>query len=170
MRIDQDKFILIGKVGAATGLLGELKIISFTESPEDIFEYDQWYIKKNNTWLAVTLDKSAKRGKYLVAKWLDCSDRNSAQQWTNCDIAIKRSQLPTLDQGQFYWVDLEEAIVKTMTGQELGRVKEVMETGANPVLIVEGKERILIPYVKEKIVKEVNIELGEIIVDWDISF
>jgi 16S rRNA processing protein RimM len=52
----------------------------------------------------------------------------------------------------------------------LGVIDEVMETGANPVLIIQGEKRHLVPYLLEKVVKEVNLASNYVIVDWDTDF
>jgi 16S rRNA processing protein RimM len=166
----RDGFILVGKVGAPVGLDGCVKITSFTESAEDIFDYCPWHVKKNGQWTAVTLEISAVQGKYLVARIVGCDNRDNAQQWTNSEIAITRSQLPELPAGQYYWSDLEGLTVKTMSGLTLGIVEEVMETGAHPVLVIQGEQRHLVPYVPEKVVKEVNLASNNVIVDWDFDF
>lgn len=170
MSVKLDRYIIVGKVGAATGLSGAVKITSFTQNPEDIFEYDPWYVKQNNQWAEIKLEEAALQGKYLVAKFAGCENRDDARQWTNREIAIKRSQLPELPKGQYYWSDLEDMTVKTVTGITLGVVNEVMETGAHPVLVIEGEQRYLVPYVLDKIVKKVDLTSNHLIVDWDLDF
>ncbi len=165
-----DRYISVGKVGAPFGLEGAVKIVSFTEHPEDIFDYHPWYINKKGNWVEVTLEGEALHGKYLVAKFINSGERDEAQQWTNCEIAVKRSQLPELAEGQYYWSDLEGLTVKTVAGLILGIVDEVMETGANPVLVVQGEVRHLIPYLPEQVIKEVNLASNFLIVDWDQDF
>jgi 16S rRNA processing protein RimM len=55
-------------------------------------------------------------------------------------------------------------------GVELGAVARLMETGANDVLVVKGERERLIPYVKDIYVKSVDVQAGEIHVDWDADF
>ena len=52
---------------------------------------------------------------------------------------------------------------------EIGVVSSIMETGANDVLVVGGDRKRLIPYVPE-VVREVNLENGTVLVDWDVDF
>jgi len=170
MSSSADRYISLGKVGAPYGLEGAVKIISFTEDPEDIFDYDPWYINKNGQWVEVVLEGEAVQGKYLVAQFTGCEDRDTAQQWTNCEIAVKRSQLPELPAGKYYWSDLEGLTVKTVEDLVLGIIDEVMETGANPVLVIQGEKRHLVPYLPEQVVKEVNLAANYVIVDWDTDF
>lgn len=164
-----ERFIVVGKVGAPHGIKGEVKITSFTEKADDISEYLSWFLKKEGRWVETRVEKIVSQGKYLVAKLLHCNDRDNAQQWTNCEIAVKREQLPELPEGQYYWSDLEGLEVKTPLGLGLGKVKEIIETGANPVIVVVGEKRHLVPYLPQ-VVNEVNLSAGYIIVDWDAGF
>ncbi len=168
MSINPERYIAVGKVGAPTGLSGAVKITSFTESPEDIFEYEPWYIRKNNEWLEVMLEEATLQGKYLIAKFAGCNDRDQAQQWTNSEISVKRSQLPTLPEGQYYWSDLEGLEVRAADGAVFGNIDEIMETGANPVIVIVGEKRYLVPYLPH-VVKEVDLNSNYMIVDWDMD-
>lgn len=170
MSSNADRYISVGRVGAPHGLEGAVKIISFTEHPEDIFDYDPWYINRNDQWIEMTLEGEAVHGKYLVAQLAGCEERDDAQQWTNCEIAVKRSQLTELPVGKYYWSDLEGVTVKTVEGLVLGTINEVMDTGANPVLVIQGEKRYLVPYLPEQVVKEVNLAENYVIVDWDSDF
>lgn len=165
-----DRFISVGKVGAPFGVDGAFKIVSFTEHPEDILDFSPWFIRKKDQWFEVELEGEAVHGKYLVAKLPNCDAREEAQQWTNCEIAVKRAQLPELPAGKYYWTDLEGLTVKNITGETLGVLDEVKDTGGTPVMIIQGEQRHLIPYVFEKFVKEVDLASNIMTVDWDSDF
>jgi len=78
--------------------------------------------------------------------------------------------LPNLGDQKYYWSDLERLKVINIDQESIGIVDSLFETGANDVLVVNGKnnKRILIPFVLDEIIKEVNINLGYIKVDWSI--
>ena len=85
-------------------------------------------------------------------------------------IRIDRSQLPPPKKGEVYWVDLEGLKVRTTEGQLLGTVDHLFATPANDVLVVKGDRERLIPYVMDTFVKSVDLEGGEMVVDWDPEF
>jgi 16S rRNA processing protein RimM len=92
-----------------------------------------------------------------------------------CDIAVQRSQLQVLEQGEYYWYQLEGLRVESR-GCCLGQVDHLLETGANDVLVVkpcegsvDSQER-LIPWVMEQYVKSVDLDGGVIEVDWDPEY
>ena len=55
-------------------------------------------------------------------------------------------------------------------GSSLGKVEDVLETGANDVLVVQGDRRRLLPFVTGSVIKSVDMESGRISVDWDADF
>ncbi len=58
----------------------------------------------------------------------------------------------------------------TLAGEPLGTVDHLIETGANDVLVVDGERERLIPFVMGKVIVQVDLEQGEIQVDWDKDF
>ena len=52
-------------------------------------------------------------------------------------------------------------------GTAIGRVRELLETGANDVLVVAGERETLIPFVIGSVVLDVDLVTGRIVVDWD---
>jgi 16S rRNA processing protein RimM len=55
-------------------------------------------------------------------------------------------------------------------GTELCRVDHLIETGANDVLVVTGERERLIPYIPEQVIKQIDLEQGRMVVDWDPEF
>jgi len=94
-------------------------------------------------------------------------DRDQAAALVECDIAVSRSELPTAEDGSFYWADLEGMQVVHRDGSDLGRVAYLMETGANDVMVTEGERERLIPFIAEKVILDVDFAKGVISVDWE---
>jgi len=88
----------------------------------------------------------------------------------DCEIGVRRDQLPPAAPGEYYWHDLLGLDVVDLHGEALGRVDHLLETGANDVLVVQGERERLIPFVPGKVVMRVDLEGGVIQVDWDKEF
>ena len=87
------------------------------------------------------------------------------------DILVPRSALPeTTAPGEYYWADLIGLNVKTLDGVELGRIEQLFETGANDVIVVQGERERLLPYIWQQVVREVDLDAGRMLVDWDPEF
>jgi 16S rRNA processing protein RimM len=94
-------------------------------------------------------------------------DRDAAAGLIGTDIGIPRDQLPEAGKDQFYWSDLEGLRVLHRDGTELGKLDHMLETGANDVMVVKGETERLIPFVMNEVVLGVDLEKGEIEVDWE---
>ncbi len=175
-----DNLVLLGRIGAVYGIKGWVKIQSYTEPKEGILSYPLWWIRSGNqAWQPVKLVDGRVHGKGLVASLEGCNDRNRAQSYCGAEIAVDKDLLPVLDEDDYYWHQLEGLKVVAVSGGNpvlLGRVDHIMATGANDVLVVracEGsvdqRER-LIPYLQQRVVKRIDLEVGEIQVDWDPEF
>jgi len=168
---DEASIIIIGKIVGVYGIKGWLKILSFTRPRQNIFDYGPWLVKQSEEWQEIQLLEGKPQGKGLVASLEGITDRDEAMALVSSEIAIDRDQLPEPKEGEFYWHDLINMQVINQQNEVLGVVKELLETGANDVLVVEAdKLRYLIPYVQDVYIKDVDTEQGVIQVDWQSDY
>ena len=162
----ENERVVVGRIAGIYGLGGWVKIMSYTRPMENIFSYIPWQVRQNEHWVKMDLQTGRRHGKGLIASLQNIDDRESARLLINADIAISRKQLPRLPEGEYYWCDLIGLSVKNQAGIALGKVIEILETGANDVLVIEGEKRILIPLLMGNHVLGVDLELGQIRVAW----
>lgn len=164
---DGTNLIQVGHIIGVYGIKGWLKIESFTRPPENIFSYRPWYIKKDKDWQELNLLEGKNHGKGLIVALENIIDRDVARELIGLDISILRSQLPELNPGEYYWNDLLGMDVIDQHDSVLGQLQQIIETGANDVLVVEGESRHLIPLIWGLYVLEVDQDKGTIRVDWE---
>lgn len=171
-----DKPMIIGRLGAVYGIKGWIKVNSFTEIPEGIFDYSPWLIQHKGEWIEVTLSDYKRHGKGLIAKLNGFDQREETQALTGADIAIHAEQLPELEE-DYYWRDLIGCTVVTTQGYDLGKITDMMETGSNDVIVIKanatdafGKKERLLPFLEEQVIINVDITAKRIEVNWDPSF
>ena len=163
-------WVIVGRFGRPHGIRGLITVHSFTHPRENILDYKPWHIVINNQWTPLKLVQLKMSSQAILAQIQEYSERELVAQLTNAEIAIKRKQLPKLMPNEFYWHELIGMDVINKKGGVLGRVAEVMPTGANDVLVVEGEKRYLIPYLPGDVVLDVDIGKALIQVDWDVDF
>lgn len=146
---------------------GWVKVFSHTRPRSAILDYDRWFLGRGGDWQAMVLEEGRPHGKAIVARLAEVADRDQAAPLLGCDIAVPRSELPAVQDGSYYWTDLEGLRVVHRDGTELGRVAYLMETGANDVLVTEGERERLIPFVADKVILDVDLANGVITVDWE---
>jgi len=169
-----EELITLGKISGVFGVKGWVKVHSYTDPREKIVEYKTWQIKHQGKWQTVELAGGKRQGKTVVAKLIGLDDRDEAMLYHGDEIAIRQQQLGQLEEGEYYWRQLEGLNVQTTDGLELGKVHHLLETGANDVLVVreesgDKKER-LIPFTIGHAVVEVDLSAQRITVDWDPEF
>lgn len=169
--------IVVGKIGASYGIKGWLRITSYTEVLEGIFEFSPWLLNINGENKTFHVEHWKRHNKGVVAKLQGVDDRDQAELIKNVEISIHEEQLPELDENDFYWRDLIGMQVVTEKGYDLGTVEQMFETGANDVMLVKanlkdafGAKQRMIPYLLDQVVKQVNKEAKSITVDWDPGF
>lgn len=166
----ESEMIAMGRVSGLFGVNGWVKLFSHTEPRENILQYKPLYIELQGKWQPLDLIDGRPHGKGIVAKFKGYTDRDAASALIGVNIAIRQEQLPELPQGEYYWSDLEGLKVVTTDGIELGVVSNLIETGANDVLVVKGDRERLIPYIRPDVVTELDIENGILQVEWDPEF
>ena len=103
----------------------------------------------------------------MIAKLEGIDDRDQAVEVLDCNIGVRREDLPEPEAGHYYFGDLEGLRVEHRDGRNLGTVKYVLETGANDVLVTEGDTERLIPFIRDTVVLDVDLAEGVIRVDWE---
>jgi len=169
----QDTHIQLGAIQGVFGIKGWLKIFSFCRPKEQIFDYSKWELRTSSNVNVYGLQEGKLHGNGVVAKLQNIDDRTQAETLVRAEIWVAKSELPDLAKDEFYWFQLEGLVVINIDGEQLGRVKRMMETGANDVIVVQNdteKQEILIPYVREQVVKCVDLEKKTITVDWQKDY
>lgn len=169
--------LVMGKIGAAYGIRGWLKVFSSTENAESIFDYQPWFIQHNGQWKLIELENWKRHNHDIIIKIKGIDERNDAAHLTNCEIIVESEQLPELEDGEYYWKDLIGCEVITTEGYNLGKITELMETGSNDVLVVKanlkdafGVQERLIPFLNDQVIRKVDLTTGTVEVEWDPGF
>jgi len=163
-------FVEMGRISGLYGVRGWVKLFSHTEPRENILRYSPWYLEIGGRWVPFELRGGRRHGKSVVAHLSGCDDRDAAARLLEHRIAVARDQLPPLAEGEYYWSDLIGLQVVTVGGVGLGAVSDLMETGANDVLVVAGERERLIPFTPGDVVQQVDLAGGVITVEWDPDF
>ncbi|GEA59744.1 ribosome maturation factor RimM [Vibrio comitans] len=174
---EQNEKIVVGKLGATYGIRGWLKVHSFTDNAENIFDYSPWFLNQKGTWVECKVESWKRHNKGYVCKLEGLDVREDAHLLTNLEISVAPSSLPELSEEEFYWRELFGMKVVTTKGYDLGEVSDMLETGSNDVLVVKanlkdafGQKERLIPFLEEQVIIKVDREAQRIEVDWDPAF
>ena len=167
-----EQFLRIGVITSTHGIKGEVKVFPTTDSPKRFREVKDVVIKTETKEIQTEV-AGARFFKNLAIVQFTCfSSPEEAAKYTGAEIYIDRKDGQPLEEGEYYIADLIGCIVKDEDGNQLGTVRDVLQTGANDVYVVgcgvpdaKGmrEKEILLPVIKDCI-KQVDIEKGEILV------
>jgi 16S rRNA processing protein RimM len=165
--------VLVGRINGVWGTQGWVKVFSFTEPATAIFGYQPLLLSGQDE-VELLVEQWRQQGPRLVARLRGVETTDQAMALFEREIHIPRSSLPQPESGHYYWSDLVGLEVCNLEGHSYGRVQRILATGANDVLDVAapGKDQgnVLIPYVKDRYVKSVDLAAGMITVDWPLEW
>lgn len=142
-------------------------MFSYTDPREAILDYESWLLGQEGAWRPAKVAEGQRHGKTVVARIDGFDDRDQAATLIGAEIGVPRAALPEAEEGHYYWSDLEGLRVVRSDGSELGVLAYLLETGAHDVMVVKGEREQLVPFVKDEVVLDVDLEKGVITVDWD---
>ena len=167
--------LVVGKITGCYGIKGWVKIHSYTEPPENFLGFGQWMLQRRGAVEPIEFDTGRRQGRGLVAHIAGVDDRTLAESYKGLEVAVAGDSLPQLEEGEYYWSQLQGLQVWCQEGDKrelLGTVDYLIETGANDVLVIKAcddslddRER-LIPYLPGDVVTGVDLEQGTIEVNW----
>lgn len=171
-----DNLIKIGELKKPYGIQGWLWLFSYTEDREAVFAMQPWVIKTALGQKTLTVKNWRPQGKGYVVQLNEVPDRNVAETMFGVTLWADRHHLSRLADDEYYWADLVGLTVKSQTDDViLGRVKELFETGAHAIMVVEptddsvDSEERLIPWHKQTVL-DVNLAEKMITVDWGSDY
>jgi 16S rRNA processing protein RimM len=159
--------IVLGRISGVFGVKGWVRVFSYTEPREAVLKYESWLLGREGHWRSAKIAEGQRHGKTVVARIDGFEDRDQAATLVGTEIGVPRDELPETEDGHYYWSDLEGLRVVRSDGSELGVLAYLLETGAHDVMVIEGDEERLVPFVKDDVVIGVDLAAGVITVDWD---
>lgn len=168
--------IVLGRILAPYGVKGWVKVRTFGDDPESWKRMSRWWLgpdPEGEQWRELWLDGFKAHAGGWVAKFMGLEDRGAAESLGGMFVAAPREELPKTDADEYYWTDLIGLAVVNESGDALGRVASLIETGANQVLVVEREgdkpARRLLPFVTQ-VIKAVDVPGGKITVAWQADW
>jgi 16S rRNA processing protein RimM len=174
--------IEVGRIADAWGIQGWFKVLPHSADPQALFSSKRWYLQPTERGtptfsgtVLLRVREAKEHSDSIVARADAVSDRNAAELLKGARIFVPRSSFPTASEDEYYWVDLLGLEVVNREGVNLGKVKELLSTGPQTVLVVTYEEEAgkplerMIPFVSVY-VDSVDKEARRINVDWQADY
>jgi 16S rRNA processing protein RimM len=160
---DDNDRVLLGEIGAAQGLKGEVRLRSYTQDPAAIARYG---VLDDEHGRKIEIESVRVTPKALIARVKGVTTREGAEALNHTKLYIARSRLPARGEEEWYHSDLIGLAVIGRDGAPIGTVVALHNFGAGDLIEVKpaaGGPTVLVPFTRDA-VPEVDVEGGQIVV------
>ncbi|MGE0882422.1 MAG: ribosome maturation factor RimM [Blastocatellales bacterium] len=166
MVIDPDDLISVARIARPQGHRGEVIADLLTDFPDRFARLNTVTVKgSSGQSLSLRLENSRLHKGRIVLKFAGYDDMNRAEELRDSLVMIPRNQLVTLPEDSYYNFDLVDCDVRTASGESLGKVIEVQDYGAAPLLVVVNDDREFLIPLASSICVEIDTMNKRIIVE-----
>lgn len=157
--------IILGTIGKAQGLRGEVRVKSHTDDPLSLGDYGVLFTKDGKRFEVLDIRRHKT---VVVVRFLGVNDRNAAEALNGTDLFVERANLSDadLDEDEYFYADLEGLEAFDEFGASWGFIKAIFDFGGGDLIELQakGEKSVIIPFTQAAVV-DVDIKAGKIIVD-----
>ncbi len=153
-----EQFLQVGVISSTHGIRGEVKVFPTTDDPMRFKKLKKVFLDTGRERLELEVQSVRFFKQFAIVKFKGIDNINDIEKYKGKGIFVPREDAVPLDEDEYYIADLIGMEVFTEDGH-FGVVKDVMETGANEVYIIESDEHgeVLIPAIRQCVL-DVNVE------------
>jgi 16S rRNA processing protein RimM len=163
--VNEPRFVEVGRLGAAHGVRGWLRVQSFTDPPERLFEWKRWLLGSRE----VRVIEARRQGNGWIAQLEGVADRDVASRLTGQVVSVERTELPPVKEREHYREDLIGFEVRNLEGALFGVLDHYIDTPANAVMVIKGERERLVPVTATHL-RNVDRDARTLTVDWPEDF
>jgi 16S rRNA processing protein RimM len=172
--VNKPRLVEVGRLGAAHGVRGWLRVQSFTDPPQRLFEWRSWHLqvqgKEGNSAIRdVKLLEARPQGNGWIARLEGVDERDAASRLTGQMILVEREQLPPAEGREHYRDDLVGFEARNLEGILLGAVDHFVDTPGNVVMVIKGAREHWVPVTGQHL-RSIDKDARAVIVDWPEDF
>ena len=157
----------VGVIASTHGLQGEVNVFPTTEDPNRFKKLKKVTLHtQRGEELELEVQSARFFKKFVIVKFKEFNNINDVEKFRGCELTIDRKDALKLEPGEYYCADLIGLDIVDEEGNVLGKVSDIIQTGANDVYEMtrqDREEKVYVPAIKD-CVKEINIEKGQIVI------
>lgn len=153
------EYLAVGKILSPWGIKGQVKVKPLTDDIRRFEVLDAVYIDSEKDVIYKKIEKvTFLKQNFVVLKFEEIDTIETAEKLRNCFIKIHRDDAIELPENHFFICDIIGLCVYDEEQHLIGKIKDVIQTGANDVYVIKTRENkeVLLPAIKQ-VVKEVDI-------------
>ena len=160
------EFIAYGKVTKPHGLSGEVKVLPFSGEKSSFNNFSNLYISKEiNNPPKFIISRSRNQKNHIIVKLQGIDSIDDAETLKGLTVFVDKEELPEKGEDEYYWFELLGMDVFNKEGELIGKVKEILDNTAQPVLVITNNDNeYLVPLV-DKFVESIDLKKSKIIIN-----
>ncbi len=170
--VEKPRRIEVGRLGAAHGVRGWLRVQSFTDPPQRLFEWQTWHLQaadKSGVPREVKVLEARPQGNGWIARLEGVEERNGASRLTGQMVLVEREELPPAEGREHYRDDLVGFEARNLEGALLGAVDHFVDTPGNAVMVIKGAREHWVPVTGQHL-RSIDKDARTVLVDWPEDF
>lgn len=146
-----EKQLQVGVISSTHGVRGEVKVFPTTDDVTRFRQLKKVYLDTGREMLPLEIQNVKFFKQFAILKFKGIDNINDIEKYRGKSLMIDRKDAVDLDEDEYFIADMIGMKVCTEDGSEFGTLKDVMETGANDVYIIDSLEHgeVLIPAIRE---------------------
>ena len=158
-----DDRVYLGKLTKPHALQGEMKFQSFGCDPWMLEDIGIVFSEHPEMVLEVEYVRGSHRAPIIKFKAID--DRNASDQLAGVSLWVKEEALPELNENFVYASRVLNCRVLTVSGEEIGIVEDIMETGEFDVMVVRNRDQEWLIPANHEVIREIRLQKKEIVIE-----
>lgn len=160
-----EKQLQVGVISSTHGIRGEVKVFPTTDDAARFKQLKKVYLDTGKEQISLEIERVKFFKQFAILKFKGIDNINDIEKYRGKSLLVDREDAVELGENEFYIADMLGLEVYTEDGNFFGNLKDVMETGANDVYIIDTKEygEVLVPAIRECIL-DVDIEESRMII------
>lgn len=146
-----EKMLQIGVITQTHGIRGEVKVFPTTDDPARYKKLKKVILDTGKEQLRLEVQGVKFFKQFVILKFKGIDNINEIERYRRCPLLVEREDAVPLEEDEYFIADMIGMEVQTEDGQPFGTLKDVMETGANDVYVIDSPAHgeVLVPAIKE---------------------
>ncbi len=160
-----EQFLRVGVISSTHGIKGEVKVFPTTDDVKRFKKLKNVILDTGREHLNLEVEGVKFFKQFVILKFKGIDNINDIEKYKGKDLLVDRANAVKLRKDEYFVVDLIGLEVFTEDGEKFGTMKDVLETGANDVYIIDSLNHgeVLIPAIKQCVL-DIDIEANKMVI------
>ena len=155
------EFLRVGTIASTHGIRGEVKVFPTTDDVKRFKKLKHCFLDTGKERIPLEVESVKFFKQFAILKFKDYDNINDVEKYKGKDLLVDRANAVKLQKDEYFIADLIGLKVVTDECKDFGTLKDVLQTGANDVYVIEGTDgkEYLFPVIRECVL-DVSLEKG----------